>query len=227
MMNRPQRKLYGYRQMVFPFKLRHWLYLQKVVILRDIPDCFADTRSIFVHVPKAAGLSIGASLYGTEVGHTPAWVHKKILGPDYANFFKFTISRDPIDRFVSSYEFLKSGGLSRHPLDRAFKDEVIDQFSSIDEFVANWLSPKSIHTYIHFFPQHYFVYDQNDQCLVDYVGKVETLEQEFRLICEQLNRTCDLQHINSAKKKAKPALAEDSIAKIRETYAKDFDLFGY
>jgi hypothetical protein len=55
--------------------------------------------------------------------------------------------------------------------------------------------------YRHVMPQSEMLYDDNGHLLVDFVGKFETLQQDFDQVCEQLGfADSRLPHINSSDK---------------------------
>lgn len=74
---------------------------------------FDESKSIFVHIPKCAGVSINKSLYGNLAGgHTTFDEYIIIFEPKcIENYFKFTFVRNPWDRVVSAYFFLQKGGV--------------------------------------------------------------------------------------------------------------------
>src|SRR5262245_10579050 len=95
------------------------------------PEFFDATRSIFVHVPKAAGTSVSLALYGMQVGHR-TWREWRELNPRKFNtYFKFAVVRDPIARFASAFYFLRGGGMNAH--DREFAERVLKQFAGPNE----------------------------------------------------------------------------------------------
>lgn len=70
---------------------------------------FVERRVVFVHLPRTAGTSIEASLFGQDhfsQHHTAAEL-RTILGPAaYEDAFRFTFVRDPLDRFLSAFFYL-------------------------------------------------------------------------------------------------------------------------
>ena len=79
-------------------------------------------KAIFIHIPKTAGTSIYTVLsipqnekHFYTAAHkipshqhlTPTQLKPKIPGPIWNNYFKFTVVRNPFDRVVSDYRYLK------------------------------------------------------------------------------------------------------------------------
>jgi hypothetical protein len=173
---------------------------------------------IFVHIPKAAGRSVEMYFMnrlnldrenethreqmllndnddpskGTEkLPHLSAAEYVDcgyISQQDFDQYYKFSFVRNPWSRLVSEYRYRNF--LSH----KNFKD-----------FVMNKLPrPGWDDKYRHVMPQSEMLYDDNGRLLVDFVGKFETLQQDFDQVCEQLGFTeSRLPHINSSDKKSR------------------------
>lgn len=76
-----------------------------------VDEAMRQRNLIFIHVPRVAGTSIAQALYGRRCTRHYSIRYFRTLAP---NFFdradSFAILRDPFDRFVSSYAFVRSGG---------------------------------------------------------------------------------------------------------------------
>ena len=107
---------------------------------------------------------------------------------DFDRYYNFSFVRNPWSRLVSEYRYRNF--LSH----RSFKD-----------FVMNKLpEPGWDDKYRHVMPQTEMLYDDNGHLLVDFVGKFETLQQDFDQVCEQLEfAESQLPHINSSDKKSR------------------------
>ena len=75
----------------------------------------------------------------------------------YNKFFKFAFVRNPWDRLVSSYFYLKNGGMNK--MDNDWALENIKQYETFQEFVLRWVNKKNINSWIHFKPQNYWICD--------------------------------------------------------------------
>ncbi len=203
---------------------------QKKITKTDLVTC-VEKRFFFIHIPKTAGKSLRLSLFGQENGarHCNA-VHMKRCYPDlWSDFFTFCFVRNPYNRLYSAYQYLKNGG-NLKKRDLHFQSRILCQSSCFEEFVCDWLTRDSVYSYTHFIPQYEFIYD-NDECLVDYIGKFENLENEYQFLQGKLSLPDRLMHTNRSKLNTKTDISDlyspEMAQKVREIYQNDFKLFGY
>jgi len=209
------------------WKVKYDLSLLKKVLSKNMPSSFEEGKLIFVHIPKTAGLSLALTLFGEEVGHFPVWVYRAILGDEYNDYFSFSFVRHPVDRLISAYYFLKQGGMKEHKTDRMFKEKVVDKYSTFESFVLEYLNEKTIYSYIHLFPQSYFL-TYKGEIIVSFLGRVENMKESIKALEERLNRKIDLPVLNKSNRpRGSLSIGEDVFQKIRHLYKKDFTLLGY
>jgi len=154
-------------------------------------------RCIFVHIPKCAGVSVCQSLFGNQgAGHYPVTTLQKVFGPAlFDSYFKFTFVRNPWDRLLSAYEFLRRGGF--HAADARWAEQHLSQYRDFGEFVRQWVTPANVASWIHFHPQSGFLSLPDGRTGVDFIGRYENLEADFSRICEQLGIAARLQLLNA------------------------------
>lgn len=180
---------------------------------------------LFIHIPKTGGNSLKKTQLFNRCKY---FGHKPILQiENYKSNFKFSfaVTRNPYDRVVSAFHYLKKGGepnsydlkmqkkLSKY---EEFKDFVIDLHLFINE--------------IHFKPQHVFVCDTNGRILVDYIFKIEKLDEEIRKLF--IKERLPIEHIprvNTSKHNEYSKYYNDFKIKntVYQVYKKDFELFNY
>lgn len=167
-------------------------------------------KCIFVHVPKAGGQSI-ETFFLNDLGLT--WKNRRPLllmpnsepdvGPPFLghltaqeytehhyisqelfdSYFVFSCVRNPWSRAVSFYKYL--GYHNTHTF-RQFVEDILpgELFDSKFYFVR---------------PQVDYITDSQGHIIVNYVAKLETLDQDFEVVRESLNVDGPLPHVNSAK----------------------------
>lgn len=208
---------------------------------------FDQLKCIFVHIPKCAGISVGRTLFGEYEGnHLPIPAYQMIFDQqDFDEYFKFSFVRNPWDRLVSAYRFMKHGaeaatavGLvapdaSRHAETKRSVRSEVSQFDDFEHFVTSWVRPENIRLHEHFRGQHRFVCSPNGKLQLDFVGRFETLDQDVQSVAERLGVATELVHHNrtNASHETKASVRDmytprtrDIVAKM---YEKDIRLFDY
>jgi hypothetical protein len=193
--------------------------------LRD----FDKKKAIFIHIPKCAGIAVKKALFSDiATAHTKLSAYCRVFEPDlFLAYFKFTFVRNPWDRLVSAYHFLKGGGYGEG--DKRWFERELATYEDFDDFVRNWLKPKNIHRHIHFCPQVEFLRDENhDGVGIDYVGFYENIEKDFDYIARRIGVGNSLKRENvSAHKSYKDYYNETTRNIVRQVYLQDIEQFGY
>lgn len=204
-------------------------------------------KCIYVHIPKCAGnsieyafghdrnrkdiLDINEQTY-TDISHNTATEIKEhhTNEEQWSSYFKFAIVRNPFDRLVSSYNFVCEKTKYRKFRDNMpFKDFVFRK-----GVFGNTFSPSIIikkrDKCCQRMPSHRYIYDENDNLLVDYVGKFENLQKEWDFICKQLKVKLELGHHNECSpnnKHYRDYYDEETKRFVTEACKKDLEIFGY
>lgn len=201
--------------------------------MKDIIESYNKKyNSIFVHVPKVAGSSIERALYSTKgkVTHRTALEYKKIYKGSFSDRYKFAFIRNPYDKFVSAYEYLRQGG--RNDFDKKWAERYILPHATFRDFVLALNDTefrKKVCSWMHFKPQYLFVCDENKRVIVDFIGKYENLESDFGIVLNSLGLASNLPHENKTKERNDFMEYYDSETKkiIEKIYEDDFTLFHY
>lgn len=192
------------------------------------PKVFDEKKFIFIHIPKVAGISL-VSAMGFEnehKWHIPVRFYQQIIPDKFDDYFKFTFVRNPWDRVLSAYTFLQQGGLSQ-------RDEKISRFvnsyGSFEKFVMQWLSIDSANNLLHFTPMVNYLTGINNNLVMDFVGKYETLQDDYKKIQEILHIGADLPHKNASKSVTdfRSAYTPQMIDRVACIYERDINTFGY
>lgn len=228
----------GARRALFPLVLakKHKEALRLREVSPDSRDVislrpFFDNRCVFVHIPKSAGIAVTTSLFGCVTGsHRPLLEYQTLLTPsEFASFFKFTFVRNPWDRAVSAFQFLKDGGLTQGDVDWANKH--IRPQEDFDSFVRRWMTRESVLTWRHFRPQYkYLCLSRENKPAVDFVGRFETLEADYSIVRQKLGIGSSLSKRNVTKDRKQSYqdhYTNESRYIVSQVYAEDIEMFGY
>jgi chondroitin 4-sulfotransferase 11 len=157
---------------------------------------------IFVHVPKNAGNAIMNNLYNVKgQGHNKISEYELYDNARFNSSFKFGVVRHPIDRFISAFEYLKSGGMGLY--DSEFSEKYLKGYNTSDDLCRSMMSSKrlenTILSWTHFIPQFKY-FESNGTFKLDYLICYDYLEigiaevrnklgMEVKLEVESINTT--------------------------------------
>jgi chondroitin 4-sulfotransferase 11 len=191
-------------------------------------------NTVFVQIPKNASSSIHKVLENQTDREHDHRTYIDILSQNdpelIESYFSFAVVRNPYDRFVSAYEYLR--GISEDGWNPSFEDVVNDFYSRGTYFYTS-------EEQVHWWPQHVFVGIKNI-ILVDKILRYENVNSEWSEIATKIinglpesysKPTLTLPHENTShlrnKKDYKKYYTKDLAQKIYELYKKDFEMFGY
>ena len=142
----------------------------------------------------------------------------KLDSIDFGSAWKFTIVRNPWDRTVSAFFYLKKH-FSRLSMDI--------RSMSFEHFVINVLQKHGSALDAHFefqFPKAF--HDGN--CFVDFIGRMEKIESDWETIARSISAPPDLPHRNKSKHKDyRSYYSPKTVEVIMDLYSEDIDKFGY
>lgn len=196
---------------------------------RGIYSGYADRhRCIFIHIPKAAGTSVAKTLFDEGSRHLRYTGYEQANARKFREYFKFTFVRNPWNRLYSAYTFLKKGGMNE--MDRQWAEKYLAGFTDFDSFVKGWVNPENIRSWIHFYPQHYFICDDALNLKMNFVGRFENLQRDFAHIQQQLGMPQKpLPHINSSggQESYIDHYSDEAREIVSSVYNDDIRLFSY
>jgi chondroitin 4-sulfotransferase 11 len=181
-------------------------------------------KFIFFHIPKTGGNSICDALFdGQPVNHR-LYVRCEQADPvTTRRFFKFCILRDPLDRFLSAYNFLIGGGMTDY--DRAFHDRHLVDKPPLVAFLNRFREDPAVRNHVHFLPQGHFITDRRGRVRMDYLGRFDQLEASFDAIARRIGVAARLPHRNAShRRELADSLSADAIHFLRGYYCEDMRL---
>jgi chondroitin 4-sulfotransferase 11 len=187
-------------------------------------------KCCFIHIPKSAGTSMRNVLktndqkFKVMAGHpTFSEIQSK---HNLSNYFKFAFTRNPWDRLVSTFFYLKENNKNEKLLNEA-REKISDY--SFTSFVKglhleeNQFDQKH---FLHFRPQIHFLESLDN---VDFVGRFENFQQDFNTVCDKIGMPQQqLPHYNKTNHKHYTEYYDDETRQIvAEIFAKDIEYFHY
>jgi hypothetical protein len=197
---------------------------------------FNETRSIFVHIPKTAGISVRTALYNGPVGYHMSLrdYYLSFSRESYLSYFKFTFIRNPWDRLYSAFRYLSGPGCT--PTDRLWWNERFDNVS-FNDFICNHIKHRGVPECLHFASQVTFLSTSRFRSLssktfgINFIGLYENLASDFAHIRRRLKIDNQLNHLNPSTKQSQKPYTEfytpEMIRVAAKVYAADIQTFGY
>ena len=195
----------------------------EIRIQKEIDRILSNSPIIFIHIPKNAGTTINNRLYGFTPGHRSALLYARLGGSAYSQAPSFAVLRDPVDRFLSGFDFLQAGGgrdvrIQKQVLERMSHIETLDQYADyLERGRHDWLS---VDTFAR--PQGWYVTDKCGQLIVSRLfrlGRKDGLEEFLSEIGVK-----NFDQINPTKRKTF-ALSKTLKSRVEKIYADDFKIF--
>jgi hypothetical protein len=183
-------------------------------------------RCVFIHIPKTAGTSVAESLFNVPSRHVAYTEYLRASPRKFRAYFKFAFVRNPWDRLVSTWFFLRKGGMNEP--DRAWSDKHLSTYADFDSFVREGLQRPEVLSWVHLRPQADFILASDGTVMVDFVGRFERLAEDFSIIARKLGMDARLRsHNSSGHAPFATYYTPASAGIVARIYARDVDAFGY
>lgn len=192
---------------------------------------FVASRSLFIHIPKAAGVSITSSLYGSKTGDHRSIADYALLfsKSDFEAFSKFTVVRHPLDRLRSAYRFLAAGG--RNATDARTFEQYISCYRDFRSFACDLPGRSDIQALLHFRPQVSFLrLPGRSRLVIDFFVRLEEIKTEFPRLQAVAATNSSLSFLNRTELRDDhdvEDLDDEALRAISNVYRDDFQFLGY
>tara|TARA_Y100000015_G_scaffold27429_1_gene26580 strand:+ start:581 stop:1189 length:609 start_codon:yes stop_codon:yes gene_type:complete len=188
-----------------------------------------ERRLIFIHIPKNAGTSVIKAM-GVENMYMDKTIeeYKEYYSEYWDKYKKFTVIRDPIDRFISAYKFARmkeSGWFSatgEEGLEKHTHYELCNKMD-INEYTS-YLYKNSKEFNRWNIPQTFIILNKSNEIEIDYYVRFENLQEDLSKISIE-----NIQKLNSSKIEDDKViqLSKNSKMKLYEIYNIDYKNFNY
>lgn len=174
--------------------------------------------------------------------HSSGLEARRWMGEDmYGKCFKFAFVRHPVDRLQSLYSYahklaegtpMTDEEQAAYQRDGTLPDRAPYRYKAVraalksknfSDFALHPLTWQDAGSQ----PQWESVCDTNGKLIVDFIGKVETIEQDWARILAQLDLEAPLEIRNASGGRSGAQLSPQALETVRGRYMKDFELFGY
>lgn len=194
----------------------------------------------YLVISKVACSAIKATFFSKEFADDYS-VHRLISKDDgkrmrhlfekERDYFRFTFVRNPFDRLVSCYVSKYHTDITKYKKKRTDFKYYLSGYLTKDEGFESFVEKiVKIPPYLmdrHFIPQSLLIYRKDGSSRVNYVGKFETLKQDFSTIQEKFG-LYDLKVYNTSEKNDWRDYYNAHTAKlVYQLYKEDIENFGY
>ena len=179
------------------------------------PLCLSIPEDRFAHIKSRLRLEWDYHRYVFRAHDNILAAKSRMPADKFERYFKFAFIRNPWERLVSEYEFL----LSRNKHGRHKRVKELDNFS---EFIQMQIPRRDAY-------QLNMLCDHKGRVLMDFLGKLENLEQDWHRVCGQLGIEYQaLPRKNVIERKPYQAYDDmDSIQVVAKHWGREIELFEY
>jgi hypothetical protein len=203
-----------------------------------------DKNFLFIHIPKTGGSSINHLLYPyrdfelSTIHHVPVETFRNWTPTEvFDSLYKFCFVRNPWDLQVSVWRYaVKNVGLNidfKSYIKWKFIDNtnILDYYKFVNDREEQDKSLIQNAWYLHRVPQVYYMVGEQGNLMVDYVGRLETIDSDMEFLSNKLD--LDIQFVpkinitNYNNESYKDYYDEETIRIIGNRFKMDIELFGY
>lgn len=178
---------------------------------------------IFVHILKTAGTSVINAIGQEFKLHLPVTeIIRRVGKESFDKSFTFSFVRNPWDKVYSHYKY--NTRTNQHQM----KTKPIDFNLWVKKCFGKEKDYFYYHRQIQFTDQLTWLKDEQNNMVVDFVGKFENINEDFEYIQKKLNLKDGLPHLNKTQKLSyKGQYNQEAIDIIAEVFKADINYFNY
>lgn len=146
---------------------------------------------------------------------TAAEIRRAMPADAFGDAFKFAFVRNPWDWQVSNYAYaLQTPAHGQH--------EMIHQLGDFDAYIRYQHEQRAP-------AQSSFIVDEDGHQLVDFIGRFETLEADFKTVCERIGVRAELPFLNASKRRRdwRSYYTSETRDLVERLFQEDLERFDY
>jgi len=178
---------------------------------------------IFIHINKTAGTSIGNAI-GLPIKHhqTAREVIHQIGKNKWNTAYKFTLVRNPWDKVVSHYEYRRKRNKTEVGSRAISFSEWVKKTYGPDKDLFYYNNPKAFQTQVE------WLKDDEGRITIDFIGKFESINEDFDQIKHAIGLEAELPHLNASKRAGFQSYYDDETRQIvTDWFREDIEAFNY
>ena len=191
----------------------------------------AELQAFFVHIPRTGGTSVEQVLRTVTrkhpiFGHTTAAEFQMMFPEQWKKFYSFAFVRNPWDRLASAFFYVQRS----HRNSFFVKNFILPHHNDLSSFVIRVLkdNPTAAFMMEHFRPQFTYVCNPDRSTVVDFVGRFESINEDWKIIAGKIGLDELLPHSNhSSHDHYSNHYTSEAAEVIAQVYYEDIKIFGY
>lgn len=207
---------------MMPFQVRKWV---ESLVLRPYPKVFDKHRFVYIHIPKTGGKSVSRMLGVTRTVHLGVRDYEILLGEKINEYTFLATVRDPIQRFISAWNYILQGGNGSK--ENLLRRDILNSYGDINSFILEGVESSGLINHNFFRSQVSFI--KNDSGHIDdsvTIIKVENLSEVSSVIPPDMLVSSAVPHINQSSK-SYILLTASGLKRLAEIYENDYEKLGY
>ena len=136
-----------------------------------------------------------------------------------SDYFTFTFVRNPFERLISAWNSFVVNGKVDNNFEKFIKNRGVGYLLYEDSSVAN----------DHWFPQNYYVEFSDGEKFINFVGKFENLEEDWRMVGDKIGIKSKItkRQYQTTKEYYRSFYTDELIEIVSDFYKRDLELFNY
>ena len=191
-------------------------------LIRNAMPLWRHHQLIFIHIPKNGGSTISNDIYGRFLGHILYSEIQRYSEQTVNDLRAFAVLRDPVDRFISAYNYARYGSNDEESAIRFDHFLRVRRFQNLNTFCEHFLLTKNFKNFDQiFWPQIEFLRPCKDKASLIHCTPIDKLHLAYA----DLGLKSGPSHRNFSGTNPKSRLSDSLATELYKIYKEDLRLY--
>ena len=198
--------------------------MHKVLNIKPVPLRRGNNGEyIFIHINKTAGTSIGKAIGLPVKQHLMAKEVIALIGKDKWNSaYKFSLVRNPWDKVVSHYEYRRKKNKTKIDTNNIPFSDWVKMTYGPEKDTVYYNNPRSFQQQVE------WLKDVEGKITIDFIGRFESINDDFKQIKKAIGLDASLPHLNASRRVSYRSYYDDETRDmVAQWFNEDIEVFGY